>query len=632
MAEKALSFRIGAQDDASKVFEKLSRTAKSELGKVEDSLDDTRTAGKRAADALTTTFQQLDGEMTELKGAADMLASALGPELAAKIDSTKAVQEFQRMGLSVDDVKADVDALADALRTADDVQMRHFAGGVDNARTRVDGLRSSADQSRSVLANMTGNVTQDLGQLSGVAGSTGVMIGQIGEYAVDGTIGLKNLALMAGPMAGLAAGVSLATAAMERQERRARSAREQMDDFTKAIREGKDAVDVYREALDATGKLELPSLFGDDEDIAPKIHAAGVSVEQFGTAVQGGETEVRRLIDAMKAAGVGGNELEEISEALWMGMGLYEQSTERAAVVTELLGGAQEDTTDKSAALRDVLEDVRDTLEKEAANAETAARNHKQLAEETIKAEDAARRLDRQWGYLNATLSNQEAYDSLQDSFEDVRRKGIEAYAAAAAGSEDATEKAEEHDDAVRNLTQEVAAYSQEVLGISPQQATDIIARIQRGELDAALADINDLNGRVVTVSVRGNLSGLNAQLRAANGSTISGRGSNSASHTGSVITNAREGRVIGRAGAEQFWSPDNFTEDSGRMYSTEDLGRMEAGGPAAAQVVFAPTINVSAGMGANGQQISRLVLEALAEHVQFNGPGGLRRLLKIAS
>ena len=88
MADKNLSFRIGAEDDASRVFGGCSRTAKTEMGKVDDSLDDTRTAGKKAADALSAVFDQLDADLVDTKATADRLAQALGPELAAEIDAT----------------------------------------------------------------------------------------------------------------------------------------------------------------------------------------------------------------------------------------------------------------------------------------------------------------------------------------------------------------------------------------------------------------------------------------------------------------------------------------------------------------------------------------------------------------
>ena len=80
------------------------------------------------------------------------------------------------------------------------------------AKGNIDDLGKSADTSKSVLANMVGNATQDLGALGGIAGSAGVAIGQMGEYMVDAAVWRRrssatvfaNFAKVAGPIAAIA--------------------------------------------------------------------------------------------------------------------------------------------------------------------------------------------------------------------------------------------------------------------------------------------------------------------------------------------------------------------------------------------------------------------------------------------
>ena len=112
--------------------------------------------------------------------------AALGPELAGQADVGSIVGDLQRMGLTFEEIVADADKLAASLKELDQVQVKGLdsgLGGVEHEARRASTTRPAA--SRSVLANMVGNATQDLGALGGVAGSAGVAIGQMGEYMAD---------------------------------------------------------------------------------------------------------------------------------------------------------------------------------------------------------------------------------------------------------------------------------------------------------------------------------------------------------------------------------------------------------------------------------------------------------------
>ncbi len=97
--------------------------------------------------------------------------------------------------------------------------------------------------------------------------------------------------------------------------------------------------------------------------------------------------------------------------------------------------------------------------------------------------------------------------------------------------------------------------------------------------------------------------------------------------HTGAVLADTRQGRIIGTQGHEEFWSPDNFTERSGRIFSHEDTLKM-AGGHGGSTIVFSPTINVTAPDGRTPTDFGREIARALEVYMRRNGPGHLRKQL----
>jgi hypothetical protein len=212
-------------------------------------LDDTESAGKRVAGAMKQLAGDAEASFRDSRDAADRLAAALGPEMVAKIEAggrsvDSYITELQRMGLTFDDIRTDVDELAAAIRNVDST--RSSIEGLRTPLKDVDGglreVRDSADQSRSVLANMVGNSVQDMGALGGVAGTAGMALGQFAEYATEGNISLAGLAKVAGPMVGVGvavAGVSWAIGKLRESSQEAAEAGEAMLAVQEALRDGK---------------------------------------------------------------------------------------------------------------------------------------------------------------------------------------------------------------------------------------------------------------------------------------------------------------------------------------------------------------------------------------------------------
>ena len=107
------------------------------------------------------------------------------------------------------------------MREIDKVEVRGVESGLGRVKAGTNEMADSARGANSALANMIGNATQDLGAMTGIAGSAGVAIGQMAEYIADAALGgeklgsaLKSMALVVGPIAAITAAVQIVSTVM----------------------------------------------------------------------------------------------------------------------------------------------------------------------------------------------------------------------------------------------------------------------------------------------------------------------------------------------------------------------------------------------------------------------------------
>lgn len=292
---------------------------KSTLDDVTDIFDEieaeAEAAGNAAAQSLVDMANKTDAGLRQAATAAEALSEALG-ESADRFDVDKVVQDLNRMGVGFDEIEADAEQFAEALKRVEAIELRQVTDGIrsadegmrrvgEGARSASEGvetLRSRGDQTRSVLANLTGNAAQDLAEIGGVAGSAGIAISQLAEYAVDGNVSLSQLGKLAGPMVAVTAGLFAATKAVEAFGTRSAVTAEQ----TKAVADA---------AIEAAGLLEeVESRVAGLTDVAA---ASGDEFERFGAsifaALSGDENfeEIDRIQDALLAVGLGWEDLGE---------------------------------------------------------------------------------------------------------------------------------------------------------------------------------------------------------------------------------------------------------------------------------------------------------------------------------
>lgn len=282
--------------------------------------------------AVVGLAQTIDGELRASQSAADALGNALGPELSAKINLGDKVADFQKMGLTLDEIRGNADQLASALKEVDGIKVTQLRDGIDNSDQAMRRLGASSDQSRSVLANLAGNASQDLGELGGVAGTAGVAIGQLAEYAVDGNIKLSALAGLAVPMLGVAVAAQAVSTAIGGIKTEDAFNAELVNDFSDALREGQTVAQTLRDTIESTGDLNFETgIFGgggllglgsETRDLIPLFNLLGIEYEEFLDllAAPTGPDSLRQLKDrylelSLAAQDAGNEELADQYQA-----------------------------------------------------------------------------------------------------------------------------------------------------------------------------------------------------------------------------------------------------------------------------------------------------------------------------
>lgn len=271
-------------------------------------LDDTESAGKRVAGAMKQLAGDAEASFRDSRDAADRLAAALGPEMVAQIEAGGRsvdgyITDLQRMGLTFDDIRTDVDELADAIRRVDTTRssIEGLKAPLKDVDANLNAVRTSGDQSRAVLGSMVGGSAADLAGLGGVAGTLASTLDQMTSYAVEGQFSLKNLASIAGPMVGVGvavAGVSWAMGKLKAASEKAKKEAELMLGVHEKIRDGKFE--------DAAG--ELAESYG---DLVRSLSDMGVPQDEVMQFIIGASNEMptfNRLLEENKVQFAEGGE------------------------------------------------------------------------------------------------------------------------------------------------------------------------------------------------------------------------------------------------------------------------------------------------------------------------------------
>lgn len=394
------------------------------------------------------------------------------------------------------------------------------------AKQGIDDLGKSADSSKSVLANMVGNATQDLGALGGVAGSAGVAIGQMGEYMADaraqgegfGSI-LKNFA----PIGGAIAGISIATAAFSDimskmaagQAATKAFATDRIKLFTEAMREGKDVAEEYAGALEETGEvivatgtkagpawtkilpgvreitgaLGLMGKFGAEiNDILPLLNKAGVQSEIWSEIVTSDAPvqAMAQLREALTQTTLSQDEQHKILIAARAEQDLYNESVANGTEMNKFFATS---VIDVDGAIKNLVpseEELKQAHDDAAAAAKNNADKVRELRDGFKEAESAADRLKTKNQELRDEISNDQFLLDLKDQWRDVEIAGDEAMQAAVDGTLDAGIKMDDYIQKQNDAKIALLDYRDELGTLPTEKVVPIIAQIDEGSFAEA--------------------------------------------------------------------------------------------------------------------------------------------------
>lgn len=436
-------------DEQLKVFvDVVTNRAVSELKKLKratedtgEELEDTRTEAQKVADRIDAVTRSMVDDMMAAEKAADALAQALGPEMADKIGRAgiaEFVSDLKRAGLAATDVEGDAERLAQTLKGIDEAK-----APLRDVETHMRAVGRETDNSRSVMANFTGNALQELPLMSGAMGPLNTAIGQFAEYAVDGNIKLANFLKTAGGIGIAALAFSKLNEEAERNRRINEINAGQAEGYADALAEGAAQTEAIKEQLRAAGGLELAAegLLGKfvNGDVIDALAATGITVDQFARYVAAGEAglvDLRYELQRTNQTGEDGykvflfaqQQIENYAEGLDTATdrsAFFADGTEELIAIQEVVEQTIEDTANE---VRSLIQAMTDAIKK-----------HRELA-------------GLLWGVEEAQLATASAYDELTVK--------------TAEWGDGAGDNAEE----LRNLRQEQINVAQSVVDLSLKQ------------------------------------------------------------------------------------------------------------------------------------------------------------------
>ena len=433
------------------------------VGKLTTELEGAESAGKQAAKALQQMADHIETDMKETATAADALGAALGPELAARIGQNglvDMVSDLKKLGLTSQDIEADVDDLAMAIKKLDTVGagltgptkgLREVGDSADKARGQVRHLGDESDNSRSVMANMAGNSAQDIAAIGGASSTAGMALGQMAEYASEGNISLKGLGKVVGPMAAITVATMALAQGSKQAAQRAKELEEAYQDLTSATDDQAMAV-VSKMMIDAAlSGRDLKDMF----------------LEMADANIVG----AKRLLDLMHAQGLTTEQTKLLSGAI----AEHDAAVERAAKNEKLYGDATEDLGISQKATEGATKALAtgtDVLAKAMAGAESDISDTKY---ELDRFAESIAGVDQAYSGLTGKLDEQDAWENV------VRAIGEAGNAAKLTGQD------------ARDLTRDIADYVAHTNTIPVSKKTEILALLDEGQLVAAEQALADL-------------------------------------------------------------------------------------------------------------------------------------------
>lgn len=457
-------------------------------------INDTRDAAEKMAAAQAQVADSMRKDMAAIATAADVVRDSLGPEMVAAIESSgrsveDQVQEWRKLGLTLDDIKAGSDQLAAGMKNLDDAA-RMSTGSVG------DGMKKMADNStkaRSAMANFAGNAVQELPVVAGMFGPLNMGISQLVEGLAEGDMKFKQLLT-----AGLAMGaVGLLLSELTDNTEELQDA--QMDAFkservrtwAKAIRDAGNGAEALKESL--SGAQEIMGLFRGEAlgfgdamiDLVPLLDSAGLDIDDWTRAMEGGEAGIAELERQLKASNLTLLQQTVVLTAAKDTQLTWVSATDLASSRARFFKDSVSKLTGEIESSRGPVDDLADAYDDIRAAMDKTGEAY----------DDLTGKLDDDTTYQNLMLD----FDALQEELAGYRQ-------AVKDGTMTQEEASRRSAIAINNQKGAVADYAEEVLGLPPEAVTDIFTNIDNGELIAAKSLVDQLTSKTHTIKFASNL------------------------------------------------------------------------------------------------------------------------------
>lgn len=452
-------------------------------------------------DRVLAGFDEVIAETREVQAAADALGAALGPELAAKADTTALVQHLTDAGLTLDDIKGNADQLAVKLEELSNLDVGGKLGGsLGTARGQLEAMEGAGTRARGALANMVGDSVQGLGALGGIAGGAGVAIGQLGEAAAEGELSLSDLGKVAGPMVALAAGTLLLSKAIDAAGSEAREAKRETELWVKVL----DQL--------AQGKVTeaAKTLREEWADTIPILHSLGLTEQDLVDILYGQTSALDGLKQRRAENAAQLDHAENLTRA--QADALRAEQVQLDAVIENLdesvaaRGNAETSAADQEAqevALTHAIQANEQAVKAQARESNEATRimdgyadMAHNAADEIAAADEVTRKYTERVDTLTGKLDDKQAWLSLHDSIDQFKWD-------MATGELSAREQ----EQALIDLQQELADYVIGLEGIPEEQKTTLLTLIDKGQFDLVESRLEWLT-RDRTININGIVTG----------------------------------------------------------------------------------------------------------------------------
>jgi uncharacterized protein Yka (UPF0111/DUF47 family) len=329
--------------DDRKAQQNLKKLSKEVRG-LDDDFEDAESAGKALARAIEQSADDMIDEIDATARAVEAMEKQLD---GVDLDPRQVVADLKKIGLTADDVEADAEALADALRKADGVKIHAAEAGFKDLSQAVGDVDGDIGRTGDTMSGFVAGSVGELPLISEQMGPLSEGLGQLTEGALNGEVAMKGLVAAGLGMGALTLAMQGINGHFEAQAAIDAFNAEQVEEYTEAL-EGADSQleGIVEKLTDAAG-VQI-NLFGEAIDITGEIVDAGLNVETFGKLLEEGEETWDAWAESARGAGVEAGTVDAVLAGLRSEAKALDAATAAAAITNEFLGDTVDDVADSS--------------------------------------------------------------------------------------------------------------------------------------------------------------------------------------------------------------------------------------------------------------------------------------------